>query len=160
MAYQAKAIANYFLKLANSKDQRINPMKIQKLVYVAHGWYLAINGEPLIYENVEAWDYGPVIRDLYNEFSSFRGDSINRYATEIDENNSFQEMVEFPEDSSTTDLLNKVYEIYGKFSAIQLSDLTHKKDTPWDNTQLKAKYSVIAQDLIKNHFEELAKIRS
>jgi len=43
-------------------------MKLQKLVYYAHGWHLALNNEPLIDEQVECWQYGPVISSLFHEF--------------------------------------------------------------------------------------------
>ena len=45
-SYSAKEIANYFLELSAKKD--ISPLKIQKLVYIAHGWHLALYGEPLV----------------------------------------------------------------------------------------------------------------
>jgi hypothetical protein len=67
----ARAVANYFLDVAGKENRTIDPMGIQKLVYFAHGWNLAMYGRPLIVQNVEAWDYGPVIRDLYQDFKRF-----------------------------------------------------------------------------------------
>jgi len=133
MAYPAKAIANYFL--GNFKG--ICPMKLQKLVYFAHGWHLAINGEPLINESIEAWNYGPVIPALYHEFKKYGnkeipvcattyserlGDYVTPTIYDYDEGNA-------PED--TQDLLSVVWEVYGKFSALQLSSMTHLPGTPW-----------------------------
>lgn len=55
-SYSAKEIANYFLELSAKKD--ISPLKIQKLVYIAHGWHLALYGEPLVQDELaEAWEY-------------------------------------------------------------------------------------------------------
>lgn len=56
--YKAKAAANYCLDLAEEEGKRLDPMQIQKLVYFAHGWYLALTGEPLVEEHPEAWAYG------------------------------------------------------------------------------------------------------
>src|SRR5271157_4349946 len=67
----ARAVANYFLDLAKKENRPIDPMGIQKFVYFAHGWNLAMYGRPLIIQDVEAWDYGPVIRDLYQDFKRF-----------------------------------------------------------------------------------------
>ena len=44
--YPVKAIANYFLK--DHRKEGITPLKIQKLVYIAYGWYLAYHQHPLI----------------------------------------------------------------------------------------------------------------
>ena len=37
---QAKAVANYFLEKAEQEGKPITPLQIQKLVYIAYGWYL------------------------------------------------------------------------------------------------------------------------
>ena len=55
-------------------------MKMQKLVYLAHGWHLAIHDRPLISENFEAWPYGPVEEDLYHIFKPYRDAPITDYA--------------------------------------------------------------------------------
>ena len=57
-------------------------MKIIKLVYIAHGHYLAKNDSPLFTEKVEAWDYGPVIPSLYHEFKIYGAFPIDSFAKE------------------------------------------------------------------------------
>ena len=54
MAYDARAIANFFLDKAGEDKQSLDQMKIQKLVYYANGWHLALRSSPLIDEQVEA----------------------------------------------------------------------------------------------------------
>jgi uncharacterized phage-associated protein len=63
--YDPKAIANYFIARAAADGKRLTPLQLIKLVYIAHGWYLGLTGEPLINEPPEAWQYGPVIPSLY-----------------------------------------------------------------------------------------------
>ena len=45
MSYPAKAVANYFIEIANCEGKQLSPMKIQKLAYFAHGgiWRCTIN---------------------------------------------------------------------------------------------------------------------
>ena len=83
MYCSAKAVANHFLDLAERDGTTLNPMKIQKLVYIAHGWHLAIMEKPLIHESVEAWTYGPVIPDLYHEFKRWGNEGIRKRAAEV-----------------------------------------------------------------------------
>src|SRR5437868_3345513 len=68
MPYGVKAVANYLYALAESQGKQIDPMQMQKLVYFAHGWCLALKDAPLITERIEAWRYGPVVRELYGAF--------------------------------------------------------------------------------------------
>ena len=68
--YNPIIIANYFLS-KYGVDYNITPMKLVKLVYIAHGWHLGITNNALIDENPEAWKYGPVIPRVYHTFKKF-----------------------------------------------------------------------------------------
>lgn len=58
------AIANHFIMRRWRDGVHVSPMKLQKLVYFAPGWYLALFNKPLIDERVEAWKFGPVILSM------------------------------------------------------------------------------------------------
>ena len=65
-------LANFILSLDQSEEADITPMKLQKLLYFAHGYHLAVFGNPLIIgEDFEAWKDGPVVKGIYESFSSF-----------------------------------------------------------------------------------------
>ena len=72
MAYSARTVANYLIE-AKSKEGGTppTPMQLLKLVYIAHGWNLAINDRPLINDRVEAWRYGPVIPKIYQDLKQW-----------------------------------------------------------------------------------------
>ena len=76
MAYDPVTVANRFIELAASKDRALTSMQLNKLTYVAHGFYLAINKRPLIDEPVQAWKYGPVVPSLYRRLKPYGGDPI------------------------------------------------------------------------------------
>lgn len=155
--YSAKAIANYFLDKADEDSISLTPMKIIKLVYIAHGWYLALTGKPLIKDYVEAWTYGPVIPDLYHEFKKYGNQPIQEYATEIvtPTVNTLPHDLPF----SIEQFLDKVWEVYKRFTAVQLSQMTHQPLTPWAitiNDSSGQKNPIISDDLIRDYYTKLA----
>ncbi|MCU0542007.1 MAG: DUF4065 domain-containing protein [Oscillatoriaceae cyanobacterium Prado104] len=63
-------IANYLIWLASQSDVEINAYKLQKLLYCAQAWHLAIYGTPLFNSDFQAWVHGPVIPDLLERYTS------------------------------------------------------------------------------------------
>lgn len=143
MAHTALQVADQFIRLGKEDGKFFTQMQLLKLVYIAHGWMLAMTNEPLIYNTVEAWQYGPVIPELYHELKYNGAKPIEH------------PILANPAPFSSNE--NKVIEFtlknYGKFSAFQLSDITHAANTPWSNTFGKNDY--IPDSLIKSHYKEL-----
>ena len=149
--YNPIDIANYFLKKYGN-ESKITPMKLVKLVYIAHGWYLGISDKALIDENPEAWKYGPVIPRVYHHFKDYGREAItiNNFPNNPDDN--------LPEQIKT--FLDKIWEVYGKFSAIQLSAKTHEIGTPWyitwsklvqqNNMKRKTGFGVFSNKSVRN----------
>ena len=160
MAYEAKAIANYLLDLAEGSRATLNPMKIQKLVYFSHGWHLSIHdGHPLIDEAVQAWTYGPVIPTLYHEFKRYGSGPIVSPALNMEiSGTNIRFMKPGVGDEETMDLLANIWDVYGNMSAIQLSNLTHQHGTPWQRVYSQApnqKGLIIPDPLIKEYFDSV-----
>ena len=136
MGYSAKAIANFFIDRYGRNG--ITPLKLQKLIYLAHGWHLALYDDPLVDdEYAEAWQYGPVFPSIYHEFKEFGRGPISRSATDVDfKDNQFVSTTPRIDkrDRETTRLLERIWEIHGKHSGLHLSALTHQEDSPWDIT--------------------------
>lgn len=131
--YNPLAIANYFIELAKKEDKLISPMKLQKLVYFAHGWCLALADKPLINEKIEAWQYGPVVSSLYREFKKYGNEGITSPAVEFKHLGDFKfaNIIPTVEDNDVKKLLEKIWEIYGGYTGWQLSNATHLEGTPW-----------------------------
>jgi uncharacterized phage-associated protein len=142
MCYSASTIARYFVEKASIADGK-TPMQLNKMTYIAHGWCLAIYNRPLILEDVEAWKYGPVIRNLYYDMKKY-GNGIVPYIP-------VQETRCVKEDDK--ELLDKVFDVYDKFDALQLSSMTHQKGTPWDTVwNNHGQNYPIPNDLIKDYY--------
>jgi uncharacterized phage-associated protein len=153
------AVANWFVDHVPD----ISPLKLQKLIYFAHGWHLALRDQPLIDEYIEAWDYGPVVPSVYHEFKEFGNRPINIPGTAIERIGDTKFRIITPRLSpeshqSVEALLKKIDEVYGGYSALRLSADTHKVGTPWEETrksQPNRKGVDIPDELIQAYFKKL-----
>jgi uncharacterized phage-associated protein len=137
--YDARAVANYFLSLAERDGKTLDQMKLQKLVYLAHGWSLALLDEPLITDKVEAWRYGPVIRSLYRAFANAGRNPITKPAYEVRFVGTKVTAIPLTLDEDSCNervrnLIEEVWKVYSPYTGIQLSNYTHQEDSPWART--------------------------
>ncbi len=145
MAYDACQIADWFINHAQKKGKPLSIMALLKLTYIAHGWHLEMRNAPLFHNKIEAWQYGPVIPDVYNEFRD-QGISIQRPAKRDQP---------FQLEAEDENLLDQVYNIYAELPPFQLSHLTHIPGGPWDIAgQAGGWYALIPDDLIKQHYAQ------
>jgi len=124
--YSATNVANYFIYLAsqtfiddNEEREGITNLKLQKILYFAQAYYLAKFNKPLFSNNIEAWEYGPVIPDVYRKFKKYGSNSI---ILEEDESSLSEKDKEI--------LSKEIWETFGGYSVSRLVDITHAH-TPW-----------------------------
>lgn len=120
-------IADYFISLSNESQDLITNLKLQKLMYYAQAWHLAITENRLFDEKFEAWVHGPVVVKLYDDYKSFRWNPIKRQ--DLCEG-SFQKIKKSINDNEVLDILEDVVDEYFGLSAYELERLTHLEE-PW-----------------------------
>ena len=148
----ARVVANRFLDLAREQGKQLTSMQLLKLVYIAHGWTLGLTGRPLIAQPVEAWQYGPVVRDVYNGVRNF-----GRSPVQAPIRAPLGEALDAAEDN----MVCQVFNLYGAMSGIALSNITHMPETPWAQTYRHGSFgTVIPNDLIAAHYQRLSRERS
>ncbi len=133
-------LAKAFLKLSDpdSGDVLTN-LKLQKLVYYAQGFHLALTGQPLFQEELVAWEHGPVVVELYRTLKDFGSSQVILDDTIAADT--------FTEDQ--IDLITDVNKVYGQFSAWKLRDMTHN-EAPWQQTE---RNGVITHDKLTTYFK-------
>lgn len=157
--YSPLAVANEFLA-AFGAHGGIAHMKLQKLVYFAHGFWLgAYFGErpSLVSERPAVWKHGPVFDSLYKVLKVFGSGPI----TAPQSLNPFSPPPRV--DLDDTEVLNLIHWIWGRYghlSGFALSDLTHRAGTSWSRVATEYNYSVpfnleIPDDYIRDEFQEL-----
>lgn len=84
--YSVKELANWILDFAESRGTKPTNMALNKLIFFAYEYALVTTGRKLTSAKIEAWDHGPVFREVYSAFKKFGADEItdraNRYNTE------------------------------------------------------------------------------
>lgn len=130
--YPAASIANALLEKAASDGETITPMKMQKLLYLIHGYGLVECEDPVIDEVFEAWKFGPVLNSIYHECKGYGRGGIRRSIKDYDYKTGKVRTVPTPSDPIVQSIIDFVWEEYGDESAISLSDWTHEKGGPWD----------------------------
>lgn len=140
----AKEVANYFIGLASQEDENdLTNLKLQKLLYFAQGVYLAETKKPLFGEPIEAWNLGPVVRSVYENFKSCGSFPITVFDKNVEESKAPKRIKDF---------LSEIWERYGKYSASHLVDKTHEPGSPWKQTFEEGVNKEISLDLIAEYF--------
>jgi len=133
--------ADFFLtQVDDDAGDTISNLKLQKLLYYAQGFHLALFDKPLFNEAIEAWSYGPVVPPVYHRFKKFGGSAIPAQESKFD-------FSTHPTDS--VKLLEDVYKEFGQYSAWRLRDMTHD-EPPWKDTPLN---TVIPHKLMSDYFK-------
>jgi uncharacterized phage-associated protein len=157
--YDPLAIATFFINRSLSTGIQLTPMKLVKLSYIAHGWYLAFKEEPLLSEGVQAWKFGPVVPTVYHAYKEFGKDQILRVKTV-----GLGTHLDITPHSDEWNILERVWNAYKDFTGVELSTMTHQPGTPWDtiNKQFNGDLpsnAIIPNDIIKKHYKELRNVR-
>lgn len=156
MTYDVRAIANFILDQGEVDAVPISNLSLNKILYFLHGHYLATTGQPLVDEPFEAWEYGPVQREVYAQFRTFDDRPITSRAMAIDFTTGHKSVVSQAIDSAHLDLLISVSRFYSRMPAGKLVEISHSAGGPWDKTWNHDKVSnpgmLISNQLIRDYF--------
>lgn len=147
--YDSLTFACYIAASVNDKRLGINMTKLQKLLYIAYGTYLAITGERLTNEHPQAWPYGPV-------FPTTRNKLLKKDLSRIDFSNPL--LVQIKDDAEMKSLVSLVLNGFGDKNATTLSVWSHQSGSPWDRTVSQEGFTWgerIPDDYIKEYFNTI-----
>lgn len=109
--------ANDLAEAIIARKPGMGAVKLQKILYYTHAWYLAVTGEPLITDQpFRAYDMGPVVDDVWHKRKDTQSRRLAPNPPQLN-----------PTASHIADL---VLAQYGPLTGRALSDLTHHED-PW-----------------------------
>ena len=137
--YNALTIAKWIINKIHPE-----PLKLQKLLYLAQGYSYAFYDRPLFEEELEGWVHGPVVREVYNQFKHYQYNAID-IDFEVEEL-----------DSEAQDVLNYVIDNFSKYDAKYLENLSHNQE-PWITSRDgldpdERSDKTISKEIISNYF--------
>lgn len=163
-APDARAVANLMLDRADIHGLRLSNLRLQKLLYFAHGRHLVVRRRPLVSGHFEAWKFGPVHPIVYAAFKAcgdavITGRALRRHPLTG---------VEVPllpvADDSAVEQIDAVLVSLGRLSAGRLVELSHAPQGPWAYVVNKASTSAalgmrISDTIIRERFVQMIPVR-
>lgn len=111
-------IADYLIAECRERGELLTNLKLQKLLYYADAWNLALRDEPLFAEDFKAWVHGPVLLSQYHRFKDWKWLPI-------------AEEIQKPEiDEALAKYLDEIIDVFGCETAVSLELMTHR-EAPW-----------------------------
>ena len=163
LGYSALDIATWFIYKTNAEKKEnqaendtyevyegLTHLKLQKLLYYAQGICLSLSGKVLFDEPIEAWDHGPVVKKVFDRFTSKGRNEI----TIEDAPSSVEVIRRIESDTVARETLNLTYDNFAIYTAWQLRNMTHEIGGPWSQTYVHGKNKKIPNNRIKNYFDK------
>jgi uncharacterized phage-associated protein len=147
--FSAVLIAEWFVRKGIQEKNPLDLLQIMKLAYIAHGCYLAIEEKPLFKEKVEAWQYGPVVFEIYTEYKRHGKSPIEFPRRFLD-----MDISHIQSNERVQEVLLDVYNTFADMNSSALIRLTHMAGSPWSEVYKEGKRGIpIGNDLIKNYYK-------
>ncbi|MBU3029757.1 Panacea domain-containing protein [Paracoccus marinaquae] len=118
-------------------------MKLQKLIYYSQAWSTVWDDDVIFPEAIEAWQNGPVVRELWQETKGrFRIDAVSK-GTSANLTDTQKETID------------RVLGFYSNKDAQWLSDLTHMED-PWKMAYAEGQNTEIFPAWLVEYYSSIA----
>ena len=157
--YNVLDISRFIINYCDKKDYSLSNLKLQKILYFVQAYYVSYteSQNPCFKENIEAWDFGPVVPVAYHEYKRFGSASIPKVTTyiEFDPNDFWNsKLVEY--DDSVISIKDKniielLVDKFSQYSTTTLVRITHDQ-SPWINAHAQGNNNVISIEAIRSYF--------
>lgn len=137
--------ADYILDFAHEYQAFISNLKLQKLLYYAQAWHLALKGQPLFVARFEAWIHGPVNPEMYQKYKAYGYKNIDA------------DVKKPIFDTTTEAFMQELLEEYFPLDAYELERLTHQ-EAPWIEARnglsaAQPSHAIISEDSMRQYYQ-------
>lgn len=142
--YKALDIARYIIERCYTTNKTISNLRLQKILYFIQAEFLVAKKQPCFSDEIQAWDFGPVVPNVYYEYRMFGSANIPC----IDKSQASHII-----SSKDKSILDNVIDECSKYSTSELVEITHNQ-TPWIKAYESGRNTVIEPSSIKEYFTE------
>ena len=157
--YSALDVARLVVNISNDNGYSISNLKLQKILYFIQRAFLVVFDIPCFTDDIEAWEYGPVVTSVYQEFKVYGSNCIPRITTYrfinfeklSVETKNFDDGIFADKDKI---LVKNIIEIYKDISPVAMIKLTHNQ-SPWIEAFKSGTNMIISNIAIKKSYQGL-----
>lgn len=131
LGYDVRAVANEILKRAWKSGAKPTNMWLNKVTWFVYERLLVEFGKLLTPARVEAWDHGPVFREVYGRAKVYRDEPVGGLLQKFSIQTKRMETAEATFDDDTSAVIDQAIARFGRKSAGQLRNLSHVEGSPW-----------------------------
>lgn len=145
-AVSALEIAKYIIKVC-----KVDPLKLQKLVFYVQAVSLVKFNKLAFSDEIQAWDYGPVIYEIYRKYNGTEADIV----PPVDDPKEYPEYGYSPlTDTDIIEACDLVVDYYGKKTGIALIQETHA-EKPWKEAYEQGRNTIITPEVMKTFYSSI-----
>jgi uncharacterized phage-associated protein len=140
--YDVRTIADYVVTYYDKNDWMISNLKLQKVLYFLQAQYLVSTDEKLFEDEIEAWNFGPVVPAVYNQYAVYGNSPIPAFNKKI------------PRISrDDAKIINPMLGHLRNYSSTYLTNVTIKQK-PWLKNYSECGSKIIPANEIRDYFME------
>lgn len=140
----ASKISKYIIKEALKRKMPVTNLKLQKILYFVQEVHLVMHDKEAFSDEIIAWEYGPVVKDVYYEYAIYGANDI----IPMDKNEKINLSMRLKK--AVSFVLNDLL----KYSDIALVKETKKEGSPWSKVSLNEEIDTkdIFEYFLNNYF--------
>ena len=144
LKYDALDIAKYIIRWCDKNELRITNLQLQKILFFIQKESIRRRGYGIFSNRIEAWQYGPVIPDVFYEFAGFGAMKLVLYEDLFSENSSKDTFIDNDSKKIIENILKECIYIY----PWDLVAKSHVSDGAWSNSiSIAERYPITDQDI-------------
>ncbi|ALQ36894.1 Panacea domain-containing protein [Fusobacterium hwasookii] len=146
LKYDALDIAKYIIRWCDKNNLRITNLQLQKILFFIQKESIKRRGYGIFSNRIEAWQYGPVIPDVFYKFAGFGAMKIVLYEDYV---NGFSKTSYDDEiDNNSKEIIENILKEYIHISPWDLVEKSHVPNGAWDNSiSIAERYIITDRDI-------------